>query len=254
MLWYKSWLDTRWRFLFGLVLLFVFACGTVVAYPTVRDLASSVSADLIAGSDDLFQELQESIEIMATFRGYAWSQWFQQNFPSLLTIFAALLGSGSPLVRSGSGALFSLALPVSRDRWIGSRATTGLAELFVLALVPSIAMTALAPLVGQQFPLGDALVWGTCAFIGASVFFAIAMLLSTLVNDVWRPLLLTCLAAVAIGTVGLALPEGHGVFTAMAGGNHFADGSLPWVDLLVCVAAAAALIYAAAATVARRDF
>ena len=136
MLWYKSWLDTRWRFLLGLALLLVFACGTVVSFPTVQELVRSVSPSEIAGSEALRQELQESIEIMSTFRGYAWSEWFQSNFPGLLTIFAALLGSGSPLVKSGSGTLFSLALPVSRGRWIGARAAAGLAELFVLALAP----------------------------------------------------------------------------------------------------------------------
>ena len=67
-------------------------------------------------------------------------------------------------------------------------------------------------------------------------------------------MLLTCLAAVAIGAVGLALPEGHGLYTAMAGGRYFEDGSLPWIELLVSAAVAAGFLYAAAANVARRDF
>ena len=254
MLWYKSWLDTRWRFLLGLALLLVFACGTVVSFPTVQELVRSVSPSEIAGSEALRQELQESIENMSTFRGYAWSEWFQSNFPGLLTIFAALLGSGSPLVRSGSGTLFSLALPVARGRWIGTRAGAGLAELFMLALLPSIAIAALAPIVGEQFPLGEALVFGVCAFVGASVFFSIAVFLSTLVNDVWRPLLITCLVAVALGALGLALPEGHGLFTAMSGGGYFEGGSWPWIELLVSAAVAGGFVYAAAANVARRDF
>ncbi len=254
MLWYKSWLDTRWRFLLGLALLLVFACGTVVSFPTVQELVRSVSPSEIAGSEVLRQELQESIEIMSTFRGYAWSEWFQSNFPIALAVFAALLGSGSPLVKSGTGTLFSLALPVARSRWIGTRAAAGLAELFVLALLPSIAIAVLAPIIGEQFPLGEALVFGACAFVGASVFFGIAVYLSTLVNDVWRPLLITCFAAVAIGMVGLALPEGHGLFAAMAGGAYFEDGSWPWSELLISAAAASGFVYAAAANVVRRDF
>ena len=58
-------------------------------------------------------------------------------------VVAALLGSGSPLVKSGSGSLFSLALPVSRRRWIGTRAGLGLAELFVVTLAPSVALAAI---------------------------------------------------------------------------------------------------------------
>jgi hypothetical protein len=248
MLRYKSWIDTRSRFLLGLGILLLFACGTVMSFSMVQKLAAAVEGLALQ------QELQESLELMSTFPGYAWSEWFGGNLPLVLTIFAALIGSGSPLVKSGSGALFSLALPVSRGRWILSRAETGLAELFVLALLPALAIPALAPFVGERFPLLDAVVYGLCAFVVASLFFAVAVFLSTLCNDVWRPLLLTCLAAIALAAAGTLLPEPHGLFQAMGGQSYFYDGALPWTELLLSAAGAAAFIYAAAAHVARRDF
>jgi hypothetical protein len=257
MLWYKSWTDTRWRFLLGLVILVVFACGTVMSFSTVQALAAAVPPEAVVGNDSLQQELQESLDLVRTFRGYAWSQWFAQGLsgvPGLLTLFAALLGSGSPLVKSGSGVLFSLALPVPRHRWIGARAATGLAELFALALAASVTVALTAPLIGEQFAMADAVLYGSCAFVVASLFFAIAMLASTAFNDVWRPLLLTCLAAVLLAGVGMALPARHGLFEAMAGGDYFYDASLPWPELLVSAAATAGLLYAASAIVARRDF
>jgi hypothetical protein len=254
MLRYKSWIDTRSRFLLGLGILLVFACGTVMSFSAVQRLAASLPEGVTLGSDALQQELQESLELIRTFPGYAWSEWFAGNLPFLLTIFAALLGSGSPLVKSGSGALFSLALPVSRGRWIFARAEIGIAELFVLALAPGIAIAALGPFVDGQFALIDAVVYGLCAFVVASLFFAVAVFLSTLFNDVWRPLLLTCLAALAIALVDFLLPENHGLSQAMGGGSYFYDGGLPWAELLVSAAGAAGLIYAAAANVARRDF
>ncbi|HJR71363.1 MAG TPA: hypothetical protein VKA43_15070 [Gammaproteobacteria bacterium] len=254
MLWHKSWIDTRWRFLLGLVILVVLACGTVMSFSTVQGLAAALPPGAVVGNDALQQELLESLDLIRTFRGYAWSEWFAGNLLGLLTLFAALLGSGSPLVKSGSGALFSLALPVSRGRWIGTRAAAGLAELFVLALVASVAVPVVASLAGEQFGLAEAAVYGACAFVGASLFFAVAMFFSTLFNDVWRPLLLTCLAALAVATAGLLLPENGGLFAAMRGGSYFYDGGLPWAELLVSAAGAAGLIYAAAANVARRDF
>ena len=254
MLRYKSWIDTRSRFLLGLGILLVFACGTAMSFSMVQKLAASLPEGIALGNDVLQEEIQESLELIRTFPGYAWSEWFAGNFPALLTIFAALLGSGSPLVKSGSGALFSLALPVSRGRWILARAETGVAELFVLALAPSIAIAALAPLVDGQFALTDAVVYGLCAFVVASLFFAVAVFFSTLFNDVWRPLLLTCLVAIVFSGVGMLLPETHGLFQAMAGQSYFYDGALPWAELLLSAAGAAALIYAAAANVARRDF
>jgi hypothetical protein len=164
---------------------------------------------------------------------------------------AALLGSGSPLVKGGSGALFSLALPVSRGRWIGTRAGTGLAELAVLALAPSLAFAALAPVVGGQFAATEAMAYSLSALAGASLFLGLAVFLSTLFNDVWRPLLLTCVGALAIGVI---VPHDHGLFQAMGGSSYFSSGTLAWPELLVAVAAALGLVYAAAARVARRDF
>ena len=218
--------------------------------PSCRSSRARLEGDAL-GSDH--QELQESLELIRTFPGYAWSKWFSDNFPALLTIFAALLGSGSPLVKSGSGALFSLALPVPRGRWILARAEIGVAELFVLALAPGILIAALAPLVGGQFALIDAIVYGLCAFVVASLFFAVAVFLSTLFNDVWRPLLLTCLVAMALAAGGRRCRRPRPV-PGDGGQSYFYDGVLPWVELLLSAAGAAALIYAAAANVARRDF
>ncbi len=254
MLRHKSWIDTRSRFLLGLGILLVFACGTALSFSAVQRLAASLPEGITLGSDALQQELQESLELISTFPGYAWSEWFAGNSPLLLTIFAALLGSGSPLVKSGSGALFSLALPVSRRRWIFARAETGLAELFVLALAPGLAIVALAPLADGQFALLDAVVYGLCSFVVASLFFAVAVFFSTLFNDVWRPLLLTCVVAIALAAAETALSETHGLFQAMGGQSYFYDGALPWAELLLSAAGAAALIYAAAANIARRDF
>ena len=248
MLWHKAWVDTRWRFFLGLALLLVLACGSSLTFPRVRDFFSSMQLPVVA-DEAAAVAFREQLQMMRTFRGYVWSQWFSQSFPVLLTILAALLGSGSPLVKGGSGGLFSLALPVSRGRWVGTRAGTALAELFVLALAPSLAFVALAPIVGEQFAVTEALVYGLSAFLGATLFLGLAVFLSTLFNDVWRPLLLTCVGAVAIGVL-----TPYDLGPAMGGISYFLSGTLAWPELSVSAAGAAGLVYAAVATIARRDF
>jgi len=44
MLWYKSWLETRSRFLTGVVLMVLSACGTVLYYPQVLKLLPMADA------------------------------------------------------------------------------------------------------------------------------------------------------------------------------------------------------------------
>lgn len=250
MLWRKAWIDTRWRFFLGLALLLVLACGSSLAFPRVRDFLGSMQLPAVP-DEEAAASLRESLELMRTFRGYVWSQWFSQNFPILLTITAALLGSGSPLVKGGSGALFSLALPVSRGRWIGTRAGIAAAELLALALAPSLVFAALAPVVGEQFAATEAIAFGLSAFLGASLFLGLAVLLSTLFSDVWRPLLLTCVGAVVVAIV---VPYEYGLFQAMGGQSYYFDGAFAWPELLVAAIAAAGLVYAAALRLARRDF
>ncbi len=250
MLWHKAWIDTRWRFLLGLALLLVFACGSSLTFPRVRELFATMQLPAVA-DEEAAAAFRQQLEMMRTFRGYVWSQWFAQSFPALLTLIAALLGSGSPLIRGGSGALFSLALPVARGRWIGTRAGIGLLELFVMALATSLTFAVLAPVVGEQFAVTEALAYGMSAFLGASLFLGLAIFLSTLFADVWRPVLLTCVGAFVIG---LVTPYDHGLFRAMGGMSYFFEGTLAWPELVVSLVAAAALMYAAAARLGRRDF
>jgi hypothetical protein len=54
--------------------------------------------------------------------------------------------------------------------------------------------------------------------------------------------------------VGMLLPENYGLFQATAGRDYFYGGSLSWAELLVGATATAALVYAAAASIAWRAF
>src|SRR5688572_18177370 len=125
MLWYKAWLETRWRFLIGLVLLMFSACGVVIGYQEViKLLPLAPKVDL---SGELGRRVIEAMELARTYRGYVWSQGFRQNLIQTWTLFAVILGTGGLLSQaSGGGALFTLSLPTTRSRLLGVRAATGL--------------------------------------------------------------------------------------------------------------------------------
>jgi len=254
MLWYKSWLDTRWRFLIGLALLMLAAGGIVLYYPEVVKLLPLVPN--IDTSGPLGRRIKEAAELQRDYRGYVWSQWFGQNVTQTGTLFAVLLGSGGPVTQGSGGALFTLSLPVSRNRLLEVRAAAGLAEWLVLALVPSLLIPLLSPAVGQTYAVTSALVHAVCLFVAGGVFFSLALLLSTVFTDLWRPLLLACAAAVvlAIGELFARDLSRYGLFTLMSGERYFRTGAVPWLGLLVGAALSALLLYGAAMNIARRDF
>ncbi|HEV8579585.1 MAG TPA: hypothetical protein VGX68_10950 [Thermoanaerobaculia bacterium] len=251
MLWYKSWLETRWRFLIGLALLLCSAAGAVLSYPQVLKLLPQVPPNV----DGLLGvKIREAADLARSYRGFVWSSWFRQNLTQAASLFAVLLGTASFLSLEG-GALFTLSLPVSRRRLVGVRAATGLAELFVLAFVPSLLIPLLSPSVGERYALGSTLIHSACLFIAASVLFALALLLSTVFGDVWRPLLIALAVAFALAVADQFLRSpAFSLYRLMSGETYFRTGRLPWGGLLAATAVSVSLHAAAIARLTRRDF
>jgi hypothetical protein len=138
MFWYKSWLDTRWRFLIAFEVLVCWVVLTVLAYPKFLALLPVAMRVNLGG--DIGQRITKTIQFERDYSGYIWVQSFRQNLTQLGTLFAVLLGTGG-LLPSGSKdtALFTMSLPASRNGLLGIRAATGLVELAVLAFAPALA-------------------------------------------------------------------------------------------------------------------
>lgn len=255
MLWYKSWLETRWRFLIGLALLMISACSTVLTYPeVVKLLPLAPKVDL---SGEIGRRVTEAMELARDYRGYVWSQWFRQNMLQMWALFAVLLGTGGLLSQaSGGGALFTLSLPATRNRVLGVRAATGLAELLVLAFVPSLLLPVLSPAIGQTYGIQDALVHSACLFFAGAVFFSLAFLMSTVFRDVWRPLLIVVCVATVLALCRLVFRglSRYSLFRVMSGEVYFRGDGLPWLGLLASAAVSVAMLYAATRNIARQDF
>src|SRR5258708_1825514 len=147
MLWHKAWMETRWRFSIGLMLLMCSAAGVVFTWPQVVRLMPLAQSLDVGGGDG--RQVKEKGELSRGHRGYVWSHWFRQELMQMGTLFAVLLGTGGLLSQpSGGAVLFTLSMPASRNRVLGVRAAAGLAELLVLAMVPSLLIPLLSPAVG----------------------------------------------------------------------------------------------------------
>jgi ABC-2 type transport system permease protein len=252
MLWYKAWLETRWRFLIGLAIMMCSAAAVVFTYHKMLELLVLVPGEEVGG--ELGRRIREAATLAREYRGYVWSQGFGQNLTEMGTLFAVLLGTGG--LHSGRASLFTLSLPASRKRLLGTGAAAGLAEWSALAIVPSLLIVVLSPAIGERYAVSSALAHAVCLFAAGAVFFSLAVLMSTAFPDLWRPLLITLVAAIAIALVEEVVPafSGRGLFSVMSGETYFRTGQLPWGGLLVSGALSAALLYGASANFSRRDF
>jgi hypothetical protein len=254
MLWYKAWLESRWRFITGLLLLTCSAAGIVLTRPELVKLITAAPAPDFGG--ELGRKVKEALELSRSYRGYVWSHWFGQNAAQLATLFAVILGTGGLLPQTSGGAsLFTLSMPVSRERLVGVRAATGLMQWFVLAFVPSLAIPLLSPAIGESYTVSDALAHSLFLFVAGTVFFAIALTLSTVFGDIWRPLTITLCLAIFIDVLeDFAHVPGIGIFRLMTGEDYFRHGAIPWLGLLASAVASTAMLWAAATNLTRRDF
>ena len=251
MLYYKTWVETRSRFGIGLVVLICGAAITVLYYERLLALLPQVpQLDLGASVN---KQIAESAALIKDYRSYIWSQWFLRTFPQTWTIFAALIGSGGLLAHGARGALYTLSLPVSRTRLLATRAAVGLAEIFVLAMVPSLVVPLVSPAAGYSYGFGDAIVHGLLFFLSGAAYFALAFYLSTLLADVWRPFLIVLFVSIVDQTVR-DFPSELSLFRVMSAEPYFRSGGLPWLGLVISLGLTASLFYAAKTSIARRDF
>ena len=254
MLWHKSWLDTRWRFFVALGLLSMSVAGIVLTYPRVLALLPLVPSADTGGP--LGERIRAAALLAREFRGYVWSQWFHGNARQEWTVVAALLGTGGLVAQGSRGALFTLSMPVSRNRLLAVRAAAGLAEMLIVAFTAALLLPLLSPSIGERYAVVDALVHAVCLFAAGAVFFSLAFLLSTSFEDPWRPLLIALSAAAVVAmceTVFRGL-QPYSVFTVMSGDVYFRTGRVPWLGIVASLGVSAAMLYTATINLARRDF
>lgn len=251
MLWHHAFLETRWRFLIGLVVLPVSAAFVALGYPQVAALSQGVTP---APNTVLGREIAEAMEMAKTFNSYVWSQWFRQNGAQLGAFFAVIIGTGGLLSQTAAARLFTLSLPVSRERLLGTRAGAGLGQVLALALVPALVIVLVSPVAGYNFPVLDALAYALCGFVGFAVFFSLAFFCSSLFTNVWAPAALAMCGGLALSMIGGLVSADFSLLVMMHGEAYFRGHGLPWPMLLLSAGLSAALIYAGIRNMAHQDF
>jgi ABC-2 type transport system permease protein len=254
MLWRKAWLETRGRFIAGLLILTVMAGAKVYEYVITLQMMPQAESLLSGNNSPLGAALRDAIAVQREFRGFIWYTTFRDNLTQMGVLFAVLLGCGGLLSEARKGsALFTLSLPVTRRELLKVRTMTGLAQCLAITMLPPLVLPVLAPAVGQHFSVIDALAHGLCLFFVAALFFSLASFLSTMFGDIWRPLLIAVFVACVAAAAQFVAPE-LGLFRVMSGETYFRTGVLPWMGILTTAVLASALLYGAAESLERVDF
>ena len=224
MLWYKAWLETRFRLLFSLVVVsFVLA----LLYSKKATDARAV-VGIAAG-------LAALLCIMLAGAGIATQPAFQAT--------KGLHGS----------ILFTLSMPVSRLRLLVVRAGFGWLEMVGGIAAVCCGMWILFP-VGTARAL-DMLDYAGTLIACASGLYAISVLLATFLDDQWRVWGSGIVFAALWWLLNYTpLPASMNIFRAMGEGSPLVAHTMPWLAMTSSLALAAILFFAAFKVVQHREY
>lgn len=173
MLFYKAWLGSRVRFVAGIFAAFAVCFVYIRLHPI-----------LIPGWIMAMGQPKEpkpwwlSLGIHE-YGFYLWHFLFENKLQQVIVLFAILFGLGGlSRERATGSALFSLGLPVSRRRWLLTRAAIALLEEELLCLCAAIAIVIASVSIHEPVPFRVIALHCMLLGIGAAPFTGLGLLVS----------------------------------------------------------------------------
>jgi ABC-2 type transport system permease protein len=261
MLWYKAWLETRFRFLLGAALICATCAFFVLGNPFILGTWEEYR-QLNPQQKELFWIIQATND----YPYFIWHFVFRSLLQQLWVLLAVLIGFGGLSRENAQGAAgFTLSLPVSRRRLVSVRALTGLAEITVLGLIPAILIPVLSVLIGKPYPVFQGITHSLLMVTAGIVFFSFSIFLSTIIQSENTPTLIG-IATVVLFYFILGPYNDDGVIkplwvklvdvsSVMAGEPYLTSfATYPWAGLIISLAVAFGLFYFSLRIMEERNF
>jgi len=227
MLWYKGWLETRFRLVFVLV---------VVAFLFITQSYGGSKVDVRA----VIFTAGTSVWLMCVFLAAA-------GIVTQQSLQAAKGLHGS--------TLFTLTLPVSRFRLLAVRASLGWLEMAAGIGWVCCLLWFLFPVIRGGTTPQEMVEYAAVLIVCGSAFYCITVLLATFLDDLWRVWgSFICYGAIWWLASKIPAPASVNVFLAMGDGSPVLAHTMPWTPMAFALGLAAVLFFAALKVVQRREY
>jgi ABC-type transport system involved in multi-copper enzyme maturation permease subunit len=246
MLWYKSWLDTQRWFILGMCLLSAQVLALYMSYP--MDPTTSYPNGALGVLPNEMAQLRSG-----DFEGYVWVRWFSTTLLLFWPVFAiAMAGTG---FESSKGREYLLSLPVSRRQVMVTRLLVVFGQIAALTILPTLLLCAMAPLVGQRYPIAAALAQCAILLVGGFGLFGLTMFLRVVTTDVAAYVAAGGLVVLCVlFTFAVKAFTPYSLLRVMNGADYFFNQRVPWTGLAISAGLGCVLIWAAEYMIERRDF
>jgi ABC-type transport system involved in multi-copper enzyme maturation permease subunit len=230
MLWFKGWLETRWRFIF------VLGFGVF--------LLINVVADNVPDQPFAMAKLVNPMSFFIAFMGIMLGG-AGINTQAAFRATKGLHGS----------MYFTLALPVSRFRLLATRAAVGALELTAVIMLICTGLWTTVPQLRAQMTLPEILVYGFALAVSATSFYSVSVLLATFLDGQWQ-IWGSMIFIVGMRYVSnrLRVPQALDLFRPLTTDSPLATHILPWSGMATAVVLAAILFCASMKIVQLREY
>jgi ABC-type transport system involved in multi-copper enzyme maturation permease subunit len=238
MLWYKAWLETRSRFLISLI--GMIAICSLWVFHLERDALDSTTSEY-----------------------YNFVIYDSHSMLVMMWILAVtLIMMGGLLREQATGvSAFTLALPVSRTRLTTVRIGMGFLQAVILAIVPWGAIFSIACIFGKTHSISQAAFYLVLLLGGGLLFFAMAVLTSSIVGGEYTAPLVSYGTAIAIAVAFSSHSlRPYNPWLFMLGGKYLNPRTsllvwpIPWLQAAGYIFLAALLLVISVRVVQRREF
>jgi len=257
---YKTWLETRTRFLTAVVVTLAVCGFFTLAHSWIE---ANWHRDLIEHPE--YDNPPWFLRVMRDYPFYLYHFVYADFFQKIWVFLAVLLGVGGLSREAAHGSAgFTLSLPVSRTTLFGARALVAVAELLALVILSLVSILIGSWIMRLPYPIDHGITHLATLFLGGLFFLAASLCLSEFVEGENNPII------IALGGIGLlyfvmqpyvdgapldwfAIP--FAIPKLMAGPPDITSAAdIAWIGMLASLAAAALLTATAVRRTRRGDY
>jgi hypothetical protein len=246
MLLYKFWLESRFRFACGLVLVLSLISHTVLRAPQTLRLID-----------------QQVPWAHMLFTQYVWLTIYDGSLLAAWIVLAVVLSNrGMRREQSLGVSAFTLSLPVRRSSILRVQSVVALMELVLLGVVPAFLIPALSRVVGLTFPMAQTVRFAVLLVCPGVVFHGWSLLMAQLAGTEASSLAisLSSIGAFFVLVKRIRALDRLDVFDIMSGADlldrhtFLLRGSLPWSTFAVTLALLLGMVWLSILFIQHHDF
>jgi len=190
---FKAWLETRTRFVTGLIAVI----GLCAFFTLIHDrMIAQWQRDLVEHPE--WNNPRWFFRALTDYPFFIWHFLYQDMLQKVCVVFAVLLGIGGLSREAAHGTVdFTLSLPVGRLAWLASRGLVAAVEVVVLGVAAVITLLVCSGIANAAYPPLHAILHVALLVGGSFAFLAASLWISAIVEGEHAPVL------VGLSAIGL---------------------------------------------------